>query len=168
MWLKKSLLKGYTRRWVLEQVREKWAASFKPPPPPPPPPTTTASAAEEPEAKKRKTTSLFAIMASARKPAAAAGTAINVQVQRQDELEHYLERAQEPQVEGFDVLGWWYQHRGMYPNLVKMVLEVLSCPLTSAGVERLFSAAGRMMGDEQKSKLAETMKHQLFAGQLKE
>ena len=107
-------------------------------------------------------------MSSARKPTGAAGAAINVQVQRQDELEHYPARAQEPQVGGFDVLGWWYQHRGIYPNLVKMVLEVLSCPLTSAGVERLFSAAGRMMGDEQGGMVAETMKHQLFAGQLKE
>ena len=66
------------------------------------------------------------------------------------------------------MLGWWYQHRGIYPNLVKMVLGVLSCPLTSAGVERLFSAAGGLMGDEQKSMVAQTMKHQLFAGQLKE
>ena len=107
-------------------------------------------------------------MSSARKPSSAAGAAINVQVQRQDELEHYPAREQEPQVEGFNVLGWWYQHKGIYPNLVKMVLEVLSCPLTSAGVERLFSAAGRMMGDEQGGMVAETMKHQLFAGQLKE
>ena len=64
-------------------------------------------------------------MSSARKPSSAAGAAINVQVQRQDELEHYPARAQEPQVEGFDVLGWWYQHRGIYPNLVKMVLGAL-------------------------------------------
>lgn len=31
----------------------------------------------------------------------------------------------------------------------------------SAGVERLFSAAGRMMGDDQKGLVAETMKHNL-------
>ena len=133
---------GAKKKWVLAEVRAKWTASFMPPPQVHTLPPTTATG---PETKKRKTTSLFAIMSSARKPT---GAAINVQVQRQDELEHYPARAQEPQVGGFDVLGWWYQHRGIYPNLVKMVLGVLSCPLTSAGVERLFSAAGGMMGDE--------------------
>ena len=52
---------------------------------------------------------------------------------------------------------------GLYPNLIRMVREVLACPLTSAGVERLFSAAGRMQDDDQKAMNADTMKHQLFA-----
>ena len=57
-------------------------------------------------------------------------------------------------------------HKLIYPNLVKMVREVLACPLSSAGVERLFSAAGKLMGDEQHNMVAETMKATLFAGTL--
>ena len=42
--------------------------------------------------------------------------------------------------ENFNVLKWWRAHKGIYPNLIKMVRNVLGCPLSSAGVERLFSA----------------------------
>ena len=34
---------------------------------------------------------------------------------------------------------------------------------SSADVERVFSAAGRMHGDEQKNKVADTIKYSLFA-----
>ena len=70
--------------------------------------------------------------------------------------------------DGFNVLGWWRAHKGIYPNLVKMVREVLACPLSSAGVERLFSGAGKLMGDEQRNMVAATMKATLFAATLKD
>ena len=85
-----------------------------------------------------------------------------------DELEKYLQRPQLPVTDGFNVLGWWRAHKGIYPNLVKMVREVLACPLSSAGVERLFSGAGKLMGDEQRNMVAPTMKATLFAATLKD
>jgi hypothetical protein len=39
----------------------------------------------------------------------------------------------------------------------------LAAPISSAGVERVFSAAGRMHGPEQKRQKGETLKHILFA-----
>ena len=44
-----------------------------------------------------------------------------------------------------------------------MVKQILAPPVTSAGVERVFSAAGRMHSDEQKRATGETLKHALFA-----
>ena len=85
-----------------------------------------------------------------------------------DELEKYLQRLQLAVTDGFNVLGWWRAHKGIYPNLVKMVREVLACPLSSAGVERLFSGAGKLMGDEQCRMVASTMKATLFAATLKD
>ena len=85
-----------------------------------------------------------------------------------DELEKYLQRPQLAVTDGFNVLGWWRAHKGIYPNLVKMVREVLACPLSSAGVERLFSGAGKLMGDEQRNMVAATMKATLFAATLKD
>ena len=40
---------------------------------------------------------------------------------------------------------------------------VLAAPASSAGVERVFSAAGKMHGDLRKSAKDETLKHSLFA-----
>ena len=40
------------------------------------------------------------------------------------------------------VIAWWQQHRHRFPYLNKMARQYLACPATSAGLERLFSAAG--------------------------
>ena len=44
-----------------------------------------------------------------------------------------------------------------------MVKQYFAVPATPAGVESLFSAVGRMHGDTQKSKKAETLEQSLFA-----
>ena len=44
-----------------------------------------------------------------------------------------------------------------------MAKQILAGPLSSAGAERAFSAAGRMHGDEQKSRSGESLKAILFA-----
>ena len=49
-----------------------------------------------------------------------------------DELEKYRQRPQLAVSDGFKVLGWWRAHKGIYLSLVKMVREVLACPLSSA------------------------------------
>ena len=50
-----------------------------------------------------------------------------------------------------------------WPNLAKMVKQYFAAPASSAGVERVFSAAGKMHGDLQKSVKDTTLEHSLFA-----
>ena len=51
------------------------------------------------------------------------------------------------------VIDWWQQHRHRFPYLNKMARQYMPCPATSAGVERLFSAAVLTFSD-----LAQAMK----------
>ena len=50
-----------------------------------------------------------------------------------------------------------------WPALAKMVKQYFAAPASSAGVERVFSAAGKMHGDLQKSAKDSTLEHSLFA-----
>ena len=60
-------------------------------------------------------------------------------------------------------LTWWCGREGKWPALAKMVKQYLAAPASSAGVERVFSAAGKMHGDLQKSAKDSTLEHSLFA-----
>ena len=51
----------------------------------------------------------------------------------------------------------------MWRTLAKMVKQYFAAPASSAGVERVFSAAGKMHGDLQKSAKDTTLEHSLFA-----
>ena len=62
-----------------------------------------------------------------------------------------------------DVLKWWKAREGRWPNLAKMVKQYLSAPASSAGVERVFSAAGKMHDDLKKSNKDDTLEASLFA-----
>jgi hypothetical protein len=64
-----------------------------------------------------------------------------------------------------DILEWWKTHAHMFPNLSKMARQYLGMPASSAGVERLFSAAGRMHSDFRKSAKEETLEMQLIVYQ---
>ena len=50
-----------------------------------------------------------------------------------------------------------------WPNLAKMVKQYFAAPASSAGVERVFSGAGKMHGDLSKSAKDETLEASLFA-----
>ena len=50
----------------------------------------------------------------------------------------------------------------MYPALLKMAKQILAGPLSSAGAECAFSAAGRMHGDKQKGRTGDSLKAMLF------
>ena len=51
-----------------------------------------------------------------------------------------------------------------WPALAKMVKQYFAAPASSAGVERVFSAAGKMHGDLQKPSAKDTtLEHSLFA-----
>ena len=93
-------------------------------------------------------------------PAADAATA----KAERDELEEYLA---EPEEEDLDmkVLAWWQAREGRWPNLAKMVKQYFASPASSAGVERVFSAAGKMHSDLKKSSKDDTLEASLFAMQ---
>ena len=56
----------------------------------------------------------------------------------------------------------WPVRRRQVPRS-KMAKQYLAPPASSAGVERVFSAAGKMHGDLQKSAKDSTLEHSLFA-----
>eukprot|EP00918_Siedleckia_nematoides_P014713 GHVU01031923.1.p3 GENE.GHVU01031923.1~~GHVU01031923.1.p3 ORF type:complete len:119 (-),score=15.13 GHVU01031923.1:292-648(-) len=64
-----------------------------------------------------------------------------------DELQDYLKSLEQGQdrlyVDGGDLLAYWCAKRKQWPNLTRMAREILACPPTTAGIERLFSRAGR-------------------------
>jgi hypothetical protein len=79
-----------------------------------------------------------------------------------DELDQYLEEPVETDLD-VDVLAWWKAKESKWPALAKMVKQYFAAPASSAGVERVFSAAGKMHGDLQKSAKDSTLEHSLFA-----
>ena len=61
------------------------------------------------------------------------------------------------------MLKWWKEKSATWPALSKMVRQYLAAPASSAGVERVFSAAGKMHDDLRKSMKDDSLKHSLFA-----
>ena len=74
-----------------------------------------------------------------------------------------------------DVLAWWKARdhdkkadpttgrpEGL-PRLAKMAQQFLGRPATSAGVERMFSKAGKLHDDMMKRQEDDTLQHSLFA-----
>eukprot|EP00966_Prymnesium_polylepis_P005656 129059-Prymnesium_polylepis.1 len=59
------------------------------------------------------------------------------------------------------LLKWWAAKESKWPNLAKMVKQYLAAPASSAGVERVFSAAGN--NDLRKSAIEETLEHSISA-----
>ena len=74
----------------------------------------------------------------------------------------YLADTEEPKID-VKVLLWWKEKEAKWPNLAKMVKQYFAVPASSAGVERVFSAAGKMHGDLSKSAKDTTLEHSLFA-----
>ena len=91
-----------------------------------------------------------------------------------DDLDIYNELPKETDLD-LDVLAWWKARdhdlgpkasegrpRGL-PNLAKMGRQFLGRPASSAGVERLFSKAGTLYGDDKKRQEDTSLEHALFA-----
>ena len=53
--------------------------------------------------------------------------------------------------------------RSTATSLAKMAKQYLAAPASSAGVERVFSSAGKMHADLRKSMSDDSLKHSLFA-----
>ena len=80
---------------------------------------------------------------------------------RHAELEEYLAEEEEEDLE-MDMLDYWRRREVRWPNLAKMVKQYFAQPASSAGVERVFSAAGRMHSDLRKSLNDHSLEHSLF------
>ena len=79
-----------------------------------------------------------------------------------DELEEYLKCPREEDTD-LKLLEWWAGRAARWPNLAKMVKQFLAIPASSAGVERVFSAAGKMHDDLRKSVKDDTLEASLLA-----
>ena len=87
-----------------------------------------------------------------------------VAVTRTSEVDKYLQLPALPTCRhGKDScpLEWWSLHQHELPHLAKMVRQFLALPASSAGVERLFSAAGRLHDDLKKAIKEDTLSMQL-------
>ena len=58
-------------------------------------------------------------------------------------------------------LDWWKIHSNELPHLAKMARQFLAMPASSAGPERLFSAAGKMHDGQKKNTKEDTLSLQL-------
>ena len=164
-----ALIPPSDKAWALRELRSEWATVWKPRPPAveeagpsqvPQPEVTVAAPTTAAVTKKRKVTlgSLLGGLVKKEKPDKGDAPA----PVKLDELEEYL--ADE---EVFDintsVLAWWHSKETKWPNLAKMVKQYFAAPASSAGVERVFSAAGKMHGDLSKRAKDETLEASLFA-----
>lgn len=85
-------------------------------------------------------------------------------LQPQTEVDKYLALPQLPlQRNGKDTnpLDWWKMHAPQLPNLAMMARQFLAMPASSAGPERVFSAAGKMHDGLKKNQKETTIGHML-------
>ena len=78
-----------------------------------------------------------------------------------DRLDLYLSLAQERKT--ICVLAWWRNFRLSAPRPAKIARQFLATPASSAGVERLVSAAGLTYGDLPGAMTEDTLAQRLFA-----
>ena len=62
-----------------------------------------------------------------------------------------------------DPLKFWTSKQHVWPELTRMARQCLAMPATSAGVERMFSAAGRIFSDSRQAMLDKNLEAILFA-----
>ena len=168
-----DLIPQSDKEWALRELRSEWVTSWKHRPQPSSADTSTATAADAPtdassapsasetmeRPTKHRKVSLGGLMGGRVKKEAAAAQDKPVEL---DELEQYLADTEEPELD-VKVLAWWQAKESKWPNLAKMVKQYFAAPASSAGVERVFSAAGKMHGDLSKSAKDDTLEHSLFA-----
>lgn len=76
-----------------------------------------------------------------------------------DEWQVYMQLPQENFDPDLNVMAWWRDRQLLFPTLSKMARQFLSCPATSAGVERIFSGVGHTRSDLRTSLKASSFKH---------
>ena len=100
-----------------------------------------------------------------RDASAAASPASRVANDPRTEADRYIKEVSQISDLGLDLLVWWRDTGSKkYPNVARMARQFLGCPATSAGVERLFSKAGRAYCSLAKSQKEGTIEARMFAG----
>ena len=61
------------------------------------------------------------------------------------ELDKYLDAANVPLVQDFDILNWWKTNGGTYPILQQIARDILSIPVSTVASESAFSTSGRVL-----------------------
>ena len=82
-----------------------------------------------------------------------------------DELDQYLAEPVSKDRKTFDregVFQYWWDKKDKWPQLTRMWKQFHSAPATSAGVERIFSKAGRNHNDLRKATDEETLESTLI------
>ena len=166
LWEAYYLIPTSDKAWALRELRSEWVTVWKPaqqatPVPAPTPAPATAAVGRRAPTKKRKVT-LGSLLAGRGKKETLPTDAPPPAPVVRDELEEYLDCEEEFDLET-PVLKWWQVKETKWPNLAKMVKQYFAAPASSAGVERVFSAAGKMHGDLSKSAKDETLEASLFA-----
>jgi hypothetical protein len=83
--------------------------------------------------------------------------------QSEDEVRRYLALPRVKEMHGGSPLQWWAKNQWRFPTIAPMARTYLGCPASTAGLERMFSAAGRMHNDFKKSTSEVTLEHMLMA-----
>ena len=97
-------------------------------------------------------------------PKAATAAIVDEMATYLNELEKKMVyKAPDGSIVKFDLLQWWKNNQHQFPSVARMARQYLAFPSTSAGVERLFSKAGKMYDDLSKNTQDETLKHSLMA-----
>jgi len=166
---KASLDLVWTMDWKPKESQGGLQAPATPAPPSPPKktaaktPSTASSIFATPLAPEEMSTHSPGSSASATPP-----------TDTRDDLEKYLSLPAETNLD-LDVLEWWKVrdhslppdiHIGRpqgLPTLAKMARQYLGRPASSAGVERMFSKAGKLHDDLKASQNDETLEHALLA-----
>jgi hypothetical protein len=157
------------KEWALSELKNAWDASaFKPKSTPPA--EHTQARQEPPEAAQQPRKHGVSALSVLSRPAHPSGVlqspTSNEQVKdkpKVDELEAYL--ALPAANMETDVLVWWRKQDSVegIPSFAKFARQHLGSPASSAGVERLFSRAGRMHDNLKASMADDTLMHSLFA-----
>ncbi len=137
-----------TRDKALSYLRTQWKNDWKP-----------AATACQPAPTKVVATSNFGESFFMRKRSEVVGVSAPPVVK--DQLDEYLALPQEPNNDWFDVMVWWNNKAAAFPVVYQMARQFLGCPATTGGVERTFSAAGRMHDDLRKNTGEDTLEHML-------
>lgn len=85
-------------------------------------------------------------------------------IDRQNELETYLNEANIDGEEKFDILFWWKQNSSRFPILSTMVKDIFATPVSTVASESTFSTGGRVV-DAFRSSLNPEMAEALICAQ---
>lgn len=124
---------------------------------------TTARGAPSVRHVKRRKTSAASFFADSDDSSEDDGDVIVDAANPEDELKAYLNVPQIKYVTEQDMMNWWKDHQGEFPNVAVMARQYLGCPASSAAVERLFYQVAIAFSAKRKSAGADTLESIMFA-----